>query len=201
MTTWILIRHGQTMANAQGVLAGFLETQLSEIGERQASALKEYLKETTIDYFYASSSQRAYETLKPLAGLKHAKIESVEALKEIHFGEFEGKDFSWIKAHYPDEVAKMLKEKDYYCYPKGESLVMAHDRMAKWLQEVSRTHENSVVAVCAHAGTIRSMLSQFVAGDERLHWHFKVDNASISIVSVTDGFAVIESLNDTTYLK
>lgn len=201
MTTWILIRHGQTIANAQGVLAGFLETPLNKRGEQQAIALKEYLKETTIHYFYASSSQRAYETLQPLAKLKNATIESVEALKEIHFGEFEGKDFNWIQKHYPEEVTKMLKEKDHYCYPKGESLVMAHTRMAKWLQEVSRCHENRVVAVCAHAGTIRSMLSELVAGDERLHWHFKVDNASISIVNVTDGFAVIESLNDTAYLK
>ena len=201
MITWILIRHGQTMANEQGVLAGFLETPLSKVGEQQAIALREYLKETAIHYFYASSSKRAYETLQPLAELKQANIEVVGALKEIHFGDFEGKNFSWIQKHYPDEVTKMLKEKDHYCYPGGESLVMAHTRMAKWLQEVSISHENSVVVVCAHAGTIRSMLSEFIAGNESLHWHFKIDNASISTVSVTDGFAVIESLNDTTYLK
>lgn len=204
MTTWILIRHAQTKANEEGVLAGFLETPLNAIGKKQAKALSNYLQDQKIDYFYSSPSRRAYDTLMPLVKKQRGNASSiiqVEALREIHFGNFEGKGFKWIQEHYPEEVDKMLAEKAYYCYPEGESLIMAHQRIASWMDEISQQHTKEVIAVCAHAGTIRSMMSQFISGDHSLHWHFKIDNASVSIVTVEEGFAVIESLNNTASLR
>lgn len=44
MTKFILVRHGQSDANANGYLVGIKEAPLSPKGEKQAKAVSEYFK-------------------------------------------------------------------------------------------------------------------------------------------------------------
>ena len=51
------------------------------------------------------------------------------------------------------------------------------------------------------AGTIRNILTYLISNSFEYHWNFKIDNASISIVEIDNGFAVINKLNETSFLK
>lgn len=199
MIKLLLVRHATTEANEQQLWNGYLESNISPKGMKQLELLKQKLAQYEINGCFVSPSKRTLETLR--VGLSTQKnpdvieCEVVEALREIHFGRFEGKHFNWVNEHEPEEVKKMIVEKDAYCYPEGESLLDMHERLAKWLRAFMEKHTEGTYLICAHGGTLRSILSELLAHNESLHWHFKIDPASLTIVTIEDGFAVIEALN------
>ncbi|MBU3804601.1 MAG: histidine phosphatase family protein [Candidatus Cellulosilyticum pullistercoris] len=199
MITLLLIRHATTEANEKHLWIGHMESEISSKGRRELEKLKEELAHWEINECFVSPSKRTLETLEVglsnKASTRKIKCEVVEALREIHFGRYEGRHFNWVKVHEPEEIHKMIKEGNAYCYPQGESLIAAHKRVAEWLEGFLRDHKEGTFLVCAHGGTIRSILSELLAHDESLHWHFKIDPASLTVVTLENGFAVIESLN------
>ena len=199
MLTLLLTRHATTKANEAGLWIGRMESDISDQGYREIISLKEKLAAYKIDKIYASPSQRVLSTAHLVTDSYSSKgemeIEVVEALREIEFGRFEGKDFKWASTHYPEEIEKMLLEKDAYTYPEGESLLAFHERVADWLQTWMKRHQEGTYLICAHGGTIRSILSELLVGSGQLHWHFKIEPASLTVVTITDGYPVIETLN------
>lgn len=195
MTRLLLIRHATTVANEQGLWIGKLESKLSQKGKEELKELKKKLVPWHITGCFSSPSIRTLETAQAVIEGK-CPIEKIEALREINFGTFEGKHFKWAQSTFPEEVQKMIEEGNDYCYPGGESLVNAHKRTKEWLRMWLETKPKGNYLICAHGGTIRSILSELLVGHEGLHWHFKVDPASLTIVNLDDdGFAVIETLN------
>jgi broad specificity phosphatase PhoE len=65
MKKFILVRHGQSDANANGYLVGIKEAPLSPKGEKQANAVSEYILKTyKVDVIYSSPLERACNTVK-----------------------------------------------------------------------------------------------------------------------------------------
>ena len=63
MTTLLLIRHGQSVANLENVFGGHLDKPLTELGLRQAQLTADFIKENfAVDAVYASDLMRAYVT-------------------------------------------------------------------------------------------------------------------------------------------
>lgn len=200
MLTLLLIRHAETKANKRGELIGRTDSPLSTSGKQQCEALMHALKHLQIDHIYASPLERCRQTILPLALKLGKPIETYSALEEIHFGDFEGKSFKYINAYFPEEVKRMIVEKNTYTYPNGESLIKAHNRGSTWLREEVLVKNEGTILIVAHGGTIRSLLSELLGGNHELHWHFKIDHGSITKVTVEEGFAVLEKLNDTSHL-
>lgn len=201
MMTLLLTRHGTTLANEQGKWIGQIESPLSEKGLKELETLKTKLEKYKIDEIYTSPSQRAIASAKIITkaqGIHHGRerIKQVEALREIDFGRFDGKDFKWVNTHYPEETLKMVEQGEDYIYPDGESLRMQHNRIAIWLQDWLTHHQEGTYLICAHGGTIRCILSELLAKNASLHWRFKINPASLTVVTITQGYAVIEALND-----
>lgn len=197
MLTLLLVRHGTTIANEKGRWIGREESELSEKGKQEVAALKEKLRAYTWECICASPSKRVIETVQMISDGHSSlqKLQIVEALREIEFGHFEGRDFNWVKNHFPEEAEKMIMQKETYAYPEGESLITFHERVARWLKTFLIEHQKGNYLICAHGGTIRSLLSELLVEDYHLHWHFKIEPASLTVVTITDGYAVIETLN------
>ncbi|WP_323781747.1 histidine phosphatase family protein [Thalassovita sp.] len=88
---FILIRHGQTDANRDGVIAGRIEARLTETGRATARALAEWPWPDPIALF-ASPQQRARQTAE-LAFPDREPI-LLEDLRERDWGRFEGRPVS-----------------------------------------------------------------------------------------------------------
>src|SRR4028119_1636696 len=63
----LLVRHGQSTANAMGVWQGQMEFPLSEEGRRQAALAGRALAGADYDAIYSSPLARAYETAEIIA--------------------------------------------------------------------------------------------------------------------------------------
>lgn len=187
-----LIRHVRTADNEKGRYCGHIETPISEEGHRQIEFLSKIDELRRISKVFVSPMQRTVQTAEAFCD---API-LMEELKEIHFGEMEGLNFEQVRAAFPQEYQKMLRQGDDYQYPKGESLPQFCDRIHSGLRQIlKQAQEEEEVAIVAHAGSIRVILSLLFEQEYRLYWRFRIDNASITIVEIRDHFAVLELLN------
>lgn len=199
MKKLILVRHAKTQANDLGKLTGHSETILSKEGQVQVKKLSAYLCKYKIDSIYSSPMQRCLETVSDIAKRASIPIKVIDDFREINFGIFENHTFGEIKGLYPKEVDKMLKEGHTYIYPEGESVIDSYKRNIRAIELVLDGEEGQNILICAHAGTIRNLLSYFVISNYQAHWHFQIDNASVTIVEITDGFPVIKVMNNIDY--
>ncbi|HZJ87059.1 MAG TPA: phosphoglycerate mutase family protein, partial [Erysipelothrix sp.] len=90
MIKLVLIRHGKTEGNKQGVYTGWTNTMLSKDGIEELHELKETHTYPKTDRYYTSDLQRAIDTFNILYPDKEIH-ESTRAFREVHFGIKENK--------------------------------------------------------------------------------------------------------------
>ena len=154
----IVFRHTQTMDNARRIFSGRRETQLTELGKRQAKKLGEELKKMDIDLFITSPQKRCLQTVKLAA--KHfpnVLIKKEPMLVERDYGELTGK--SKLRLMKKDFVKAVLYRRSYdFPPPKGESMKEVKEKRVypfiDWLTKKMKK-ERINVAVCATGNTVR----------------------------------------------
>ncbi|HSQ33717.1 MAG TPA: histidine phosphatase family protein [Peptostreptococcaceae bacterium] len=201
MVRIILVRHGETDDNNNMKLSGHIDSKLSSLGLSQSQRTVNFLKDYNIDYIYSSPSSRAIDTIKSLAKEKCLDIIINENLKEMNFGDFEGKTFKEIESSYSEELDNMLKLGFEYGYPNGESLVEFHNRIALYIENIIKQNIEKSILICTHAGVIRCIISHLLSKSYEHHWNFKIDNCSVSVIEIENDFAVIHKLNNTDHIR
>jgi broad specificity phosphatase PhoE len=86
----LLVRHGQTTSNAARLLVGRSDPPLTELGERQAIALRPLL--TNVREVWSSPLRRATATATLAFPATPAVIK--ESFIELDYGTFDGKELS-----------------------------------------------------------------------------------------------------------
>ena len=200
MTKLILVRHALTTDNQENRLSGHIDSIVSEVGKHQIEKLTSYLQNVDIDKIYTTTSLRTKDTVKDIAQSKRISLIEKDTLKEINFGDFEGITFKEIKESNPDEFEKMISEGDNYKYPNGESLVETYSRVAKEIDNIVKENKDKTILICSHGGTIRNIITHLISKSYDYHWNFRIDNASVSILEIENGFAVINTMNNTSFI-
>jgi len=155
----LLLRHGQTDANAQGRLQGHLPTPLNLAGVRQANLLAGRLAAHAppVELIISSDLPRATETAAPIASACGLRLKVDPAWRERSFGLLEGKPVGdkglW-------EVASGESDP-----PGAEPSSDLRKRIRDALLGVARNHSNKqVIAVVTHGGPIRTILKMLAEG-------------------------------------
>ena len=155
------VRHGQTDWNAEHRLQGQAETDLNPLGRRQAAAngrlLAARLGSADAFDFVASPMRRTRQTMELMRqamGLDPAAYRTDPRLKEIHFGDWQGRTYAELEIHEPGSGARRELDKWHFLPPgaAAENYEMLSLRVAAWLAEVSQP----TVCVC-HGGIVRSL--------------------------------------------
>ena len=197
MVKLILVRHALTVDNQKSRLSGHIDSSISEEGKEQIDKITNYLKDFDIDKIYTTTSSRTKDTVKKLSELK---IIEKESLKEISFGDFEGLTFDEIKDKYPKEFQDMIEKGYEYKYPNGESLIDSYNRVCIELDNIISNNDDRTILICSHGGTIRNIITYLISNSYKYHWNFKIDNGSVTILEVQDGFTVITAMNNTSFI-
>src|SRR3989338_5164460 len=144
----LLVRHAQTIENAEERFQGHIHGRLSRLGIRQTRLLADALKKETIDYFFGSPLGRARETLEAVR-INHPKIRAVfdDALMERGKGVWE----EWLIADAvlkDPNVMKKMKKRDYRP-ENGESLNDLSGRVKPFLTRLEKIGNNkTALMVC-----------------------------------------------------
>ncbi len=86
----VLIRHGQTPSNEEGLLDTAIPgADLSELGREQAAAVPGLLDGERVDAIYASTLHRSQQTAEPLALARGLDVLVRDGIREIAAGDWE----------------------------------------------------------------------------------------------------------------
>lgn len=197
MTKLLLIRHGESQANRNGIFAGHYDADLQDTGALQAQATAEYIsKNFNIDKVYASDLKRAFKTGKILADLTHTEIIATPRLREIRAGKWDGMLFDEIPKVYPQDFEKWYSDIGNARCTDGESIAELSERIMNAVTEIAQENDGKTIAIATHATPIRVMQTLVETGNlndmNDIPW---VTNASISIFNYDNGIWNIEKIS------
>lgn len=157
MSKIFLVRHGQDTDNAAGILNGRRDTELTELGRKQAGQVAEKLRDNDVQIIYASPLKRAYKTARIIAEiLKIDEVVADEHLIEREFGILTGKPVADIPK-YTDKILP-TEQVNYFLEVEGaEDFPTLLDRGRKILQEIRERHPDKNILIVTH-GDIGKMI-------------------------------------------
>ena len=104
-TVLCLVRHGETVDNANQIMQGQTQGALNDSGVRQAEQLRDELKSTHLDAVVSSDLKRAFDTARILAEPHGLAVDTTELLRERDWGSFTGRYIPSLKGEvWPDDI-------------------------------------------------------------------------------------------------
>src|SRR6266852_6998646 len=108
MATLVLLRHGESEWNAEGLFTGWVDVGLSERGATEASSGGTLLRESGVlpDIVHTSVLTRAIQTANlalESAGLLWLPVRRTWRLNERHYGALQGKNKAQTREQFGDE--------------------------------------------------------------------------------------------------
>ena len=203
----LLIRHGESSANAEGRIQGRLDIPLSDRGRRQSDALADRVCQLKIDALYTSPLSRASDTAAPLATRLRLPAEPRPDLMERDFGDLAGLTRDEIIARYPEYVRARTQglpiEVDGY---EGDDVF--NQRVTQITTEIIEAHPGQTVVAVSHGGVIAAMCRQTLQMPVVRPGRFAIDNCSITTFDVREVDSTtptrpriqLVALNDTCHL-
>jgi broad specificity phosphatase PhoE len=191
----ILIRHGQTTTNAQRLLVGRSDPALTELGERQAIALRPLL--TRVQEVWTSPLQRARTT----AALAIPGVEAVvkESFIEVDYGSMDGQSLSVVS----DEQWRVFEHEHNTAFGDGESLASVDQRVHAeldqlLLDETSLLHSStSDLAIVTHMSPVKSAVAWALGVPGSAAWRMNLRNASITTLATRRSTPMLFNYNVT----
>ena len=203
MTRIIIMRHGQSLANAERLFAGHSDFDLSELGHKQAEYGARYLiKREKIDVIYSSDLLRAYHTACPVARAYDLPIIKDTGLREIYAGDWESLSLTEISQRYPNDFAVWRGDYANARPTGGESTVEVYERVIPHVLELAKKHEGETILLATHATVTRAFTAYalgFSAAETGMIPTFP-KNASINIFTYDNGRVSAEETDMTEHL-
>ncbi|KAI8901667.1 histidine phosphatase superfamily [Globomyces pollinis-pini] len=175
-----LCRHGETAANASGVLQGSgIDNPLNEKGVFQATCLRNQLKDIHFDIIVTSKLIRAHQTAKIVAEYHpNTEIIQIEDFAEISWGVWEGAASpnlpsllsSWEGGDYNGKA------------PSGESPIDVEARSVPALYKLVLERPEKVFLFVLHGRLLRIMLSSMLFRSLDFMSEFTHHNTCINLV-------------------
>lgn len=200
-TRLLLARHGETPTSRNGAFAGSTEVPLTPIGQQQAQCLADRLRYEHIDVLYCSPQKRAIATATPTAHALNLAIQTREALREMHFGAWEGHAFKDLCQEYPETMDAWKRGSWMTCLPgDAETFQGVIARAVPCLAELVRAHAGQTLLIVSHKTTLRLALSQILEMPLPASRHLELETASLTELHLTGNEIKLVRLNDTTHL-
>ena len=186
----IIVRHGQTAANAEGRLLGRQDPPLDERGEAQARAVAAVLRP---DRVVASPLVRAQQT----AAAFGVPVETDDRWIEIDYGVLDGTPLADVPASlWADWQA------DECFHPEGgESLLALTERVAAACTDLVEDAANRDVVVVTHVSPVKSAVGWALGVGCDVAWRTFVAPASITRIGIAPRGPVLRSFNETAHVE
>ncbi len=195
-----LLRHGETVFNAQGRAQGFSDPELTELGRRQARALANAFASQTLTAVYASDLKRAVETARIIAQPHGLLVQTDPDLREIDQGIFEGLSVAEIRTQYSELVKEWMAAPDHFVMPQGESLAQVQERAWASVQRIVAAHPEGQVVAISHNLTIMAILCRALTIDLMHFRRLHQDLAARNTIEFSPRGPKVTLLNDTCHL-
>ena len=189
----ILVRHGQTSANAGGLLQGRIDLPLDDEGRIQALRTGAHIRENFPHARVISSPLiRAVQTAQAISG----DVEIDDRFIELDYGSWDGIAMSEVD---PTQWAKWRDDSSFRP-PGGESLLELEHRVKPALEQLRNEAQDRDVVVVSHVSPIKCAVTWALNVESHVTWRFHLDRASICRIAVTARGLSVLSLNEVSHL-
>ena len=199
-TTLILIRHGETSYNRDRRYQGYRDTSLTRKGKRQTRETALRLRNEPLDAIYSSDLKRTRYMAEIINSYHSLKINILPELREIDFGDWEGKTYNEIQREWKGLLSGWEKEPSKIKIPNGESIQELAKRTRTIIKKIISAHSNQKVAIITHGGPIRIILMDALGLGADNWWKTITSNGGISIIKYQSKRAKVLLQNDTSHL-
>lgn len=168
------LRHGETVASKTGGFCGTSDVELTAEGGIMAKDFAVAYQSVPWKAIFCSPMRRTIATAKPLCELVGMEMQLRDGLKEIDFGEWEGKTPAEVNREYHDDYVRWQSEPGWNAPPGGERAIDIARRSSEVIAEIEATYPDGNVLLVAHKATIRIMLCSLLGIDvgryrDRIH--------------------------------
>lgn len=178
-----LLRHGETTASQTGGYCGALDPDLTAEGHQMAQAFADQYRSFDWQAVYVSPMKRTIATAKPLCDATEMSMELRDGLKEIQYGEWEGKTPEAVQAEYTEDYVHWLTEPAWNPPTGGETSIQIASRANLVMAEIEEKYTSGNVLIVSHKATIRIILCSLLGIDiGRYRDRINLPVASVSIV-------------------
>ncbi len=200
----ILVRHGRSTANADGVLAGWSPgVALDESGREQAAALAGRLSGLPLAAVVSSPLQRCRETVAPLLATRpELPGHTEERLGECRYGDWTGRKLAELAGEPLWKTVQQHPSAAVFPGDGGESVramqARAVDAVRDWNARIEAEHgENAAYLVCSHGDIIKSLVADALGMHLDLFQRLSVEPCSVTAIRYTALRPFLVRLGDT----
>ena len=146
MTTLYLVRHGETVDNANQIMQGQTQGELNDNGIKQAQQFSDEWKDKPIDVIIASDLKRSIDTARIIAEPHNLEVITTPLLRERDWGGFTGRFIHDLKGEvWPDDIETLenllSRAGEFIAYvkqtfPGKKVLAVGHGIINKAIQSV-----------------------------------------------------------------
>ncbi|WP_067692887.1 histidine phosphatase family protein [Nocardia jejuensis] len=182
----ILLRHGQTEWNATDRMQGQIDTELSEVGRRQAKDCAPDIACGDLIAIVSSDLKRAHDTALAVADHASMSVVTDPRLRETDLGQWEGLTHIEVDAMSPG-ARKAWRLDPTFTPPGGESKLQVGARALPVVQELFAAREDwpgRTIVLVAHGGLIAALTAALLELPES-NWPILGGLANTSWVQLT----------------
>ena len=181
----LLVRHGETLANRQGLLLGRADPPLTDTGQEQAHQLAATLPMP--DRVISSPLRRARDT----AAAFGPPVEIDQRWVELDYGEFDQRASSSVS----EEVWARWRTDSSFAPPGGESLDALGSRVTAACADLCAEAGESTVVVVTHVSPIKAALAWALGAPMGISWRMYVEDAGVSRIDIGPNGPVVRWFN------
>jgi broad specificity phosphatase PhoE len=200
----LLIRHAESVGNAERRLQGQGDFPLSERGLAQAERLARFLAATEPpSALYASPLLRTHQTASFIAQACDCPIRPLPEVREYDFGEASGMTWTEIADRYPELIAAVrARTPEYPKYPGEEGREQFRARVCDAVFRIAAENASAEqVAMVTHAGPIVVTCLEVLGLPYQRPAAFAVENCSITTIDFSGRDPALITTNDTCHLR
>ena len=205
MPTCLLVRHGHSSSNGEGILAGRMAgIHLTDRGREQVAALAQRFAETPIARVVSSPLERCLETAEPIGQAASTPVEAHDGLQECAYGAWTGRKLAdlakeplWATVQDDPGQARFPDDSAY----AAESLREMSDRVVAAVRtidaEVAQSHGAGALWVAVtHGDLIKAVLADATGSGLERFQRYTADPASLSVVHYGGRHTFLLAAND-----
>jgi broad specificity phosphatase PhoE len=201
MTSIYLIRHGQTAWNKEEIFRGRMDVPLDQTGLRQAELAAEYFKGMEIHGIYSSPLARAWQTAEKIASPYSVRVQRLEGIIDMNFGNWEGHLHEEIKKMDPETYRQWRDEPHRARLPGGESLDAVRVRAMAAVEEVIQSNSGKTLVLVSHRVVNKVLICGILGLDNSHFWQIGQDTTAINLIRYRNGKYILSLLNETCHLR
>jgi broad specificity phosphatase PhoE len=193
----VLVRHAQSIWNAEDRWQGQTDVPLSELGRDEARRIGARLGPERFDRIVASDLSRAMDTARAIAGER--AVEPRAGLREMNLGAWCGLPHEDVMARFPEELLALQRGEPMRIGGTGETL---HEFGARVLAELAALEQGDGerVLVVAHGGVVRAVLFALLGLVGRHRPLVGAGNTSVTVLETERGARRLRVYNDQRHL-